>query len=222
MKEAVATLRLDGVILWSVFDTKLGSMDLSAWHGTWVPSLLALSKIFDKLKRGTIIDHFPGVPGGLAFPSIVLNPVPGSMVLSFFFFSDGGGIGVCALRALYPILRQALGYCQALIKYQEPSIWPCLSSETAARQSRLWPHMPHYSQSGRGVRGKRAACLHKTDTKGLLFRSPITCKPKATLACAFYFSLWPSPYSHRPRSQALTLDSEMQWRLGDHQGHFAL
>lgn len=126
-----------------------------------------------------------------------------------FFFSDGSGIGVYALRALYPIPRQALGYCQALIKYQEPSIWPCLSSEKAARQSRSWPHMPHYSQSGRGERGKRAACLHKTDTKGLLFRSPTTCKPKATLACACYFSLWPSLYSHRPRSQALALGSEM-------------
>lgn len=190
MTEAVATLRLDGVILRSVFDTKLGSTDLSAWHGTWFPSLLALSKISDKLKKGGLsLLIFPKPRVTRPFP--VLRHIE-RMVLSYFFFSDGGGIGVYALRALYPIPRQALGYCQALIKYQEPSIWPCLSSETAARQSRSWPHMPHYSQSGRGERGKRAACLHKTDTKGLLFRSPTTCMPKATLACAHYFSLWPS------------------------------
>lgn len=190
MTEAVATLRLDGVILRSVFDTKLGSTDLSAWHGTWFPSLLALSKISDKLKRGGDYHcSFSRSPRWLGLSQCwgILNAWS-----CLIFFSDGGGIGVYALRALYPIPGQALGYCQALIKYQEPSIWPCLSSETAARQSRSWPHMPHYSQSGRGERGKRAACLHKTDTKGLLFRSPTTCMPKATLACVRYFSLWPS------------------------------
>lgn len=182
-------------------------------------------KVFDKLERRWSLLIFPKSQVALLFPvlkGIELSAWKQGSVL--FIFLMGVVLGWClSPQGTVSHSKASPGLCQALIKYQEPSICLCLSSEQAARQSRSWPHMPHYSQSGRGERRKRAACLHETDTKGLLFRSLATCMPKATLACEPWFSLWPSLYSR-------TLDSDlrnhsgfrMQWSLGEHQGQRAL
>ena len=91
------------------------------------------------------------------------------------------------------LFKACRGECQALIKYQEPSICLCLSSEMTARQPRSRPHRR------RGEGGLEAACLQEARHKSAAIQSislhpvriklcaPTTHTPKAMFLCVVFF-----------------------------------